>query len=198
VFWFRWPPYGNGIRGWIPARRASPDRLAGRKSGIVTQHHHSLGRESIVVGLIGAAAVALWFLIIDSIAGRPFTTPSILGQVVLFRQTTPNVEVVQWNAVAAYTGLHLAAFLGLGGLITRLVFWADRNALARFALLMLFVVFEVLFYGFITMFFEGTRGLFPFWSILAANTFAAAAMGWYLYRRHPALRRALAREPLGA
>src|SRR3954471_16249644 len=40
---------------------------------------HSPTREGTLAGIIGAASVALWFLIVDSIAGRPFFTPAILG-----------------------------------------------------------------------------------------------------------------------
>ena len=163
----------------------------------MTRHHHSFGRESIITGLIGAGAVALWFLLVDTIAGKPFATPSVLGQVILFGQTTPVTGAPDWPAVAAYTGLHVASFLLFGALVTKLVFLADRFGIFRFALMMLFVAFEVLFYGILVILFQGTAGMFPLWSILAANSLAALGMGTYLYRRHPALRRGLAREPLG-
>lgn len=162
------------------------------------KHHHSIGGESLVTGLLGAGAVALWFLVVDTLAGRPFVTPSILGQVILFGQTTPVTETVQWSAVAAYSALHVAAFLVIGAVATQLVFLADRHGIFRFVLLMGFIAFEVFFYGLLNMFFRGTEGLFPMWSVLAANTLAAVVMAWYLVRKHPALRRGMAREPLGA
>ena len=161
-------------------------------------HHHSFGKESMTTGLIGAAIVMVWFFIIDLIHGQPLATPSILGQVVLYGKAEPEIVRPLLPAVAAYTGLHIAAFLLIGTLVTWLVFKANRHNIARFALLVLFVTFEVFFYGLLVMFFQGSSGLFPFWSVLAANTLAAAGMGGYLFRRHPALRRALAREPLGA
>ena len=133
-------------------------------------HHHSFGRESLITGLLGAGVVALWFLAIDALAGHPFTTPSILGQVIVFRQDTPETAPVVWLAVAAYTALHLAAFLLIGALVTKMVFLADRNGVFRFALLMLFFAFEVMFYGFLLMFFQSTAGQFPIWSVLMANT----------------------------
>ena len=40
---------------------------------------HSPLREGVLAGMIGAASVALWFLTVDSIAGRPFFTPAVLG-----------------------------------------------------------------------------------------------------------------------
>jgi uncharacterized membrane protein YhhN len=61
-----------------------------------------------------------------------------------------------------------------------------------------FVVFQVFFYGFTYAFFVATRGLFPWWEVLVADTLAVAAMVTYLWRKHPSLKRALAHEALGA
>src|SRR5207244_2367183 len=41
-------------------------------------------REGFIAGLIGAGAVALWVLIVDVIAGRPFFPPGSLGSAVTF------------------------------------------------------------------------------------------------------------------
>ena len=51
-------------------------------------------REGFIAGLIGAGAVALWFLIVDTIAGRPFFTPAMLGSLAWW-----NVAI--GNAIAA-------------------------------------------------------------------------------------------------
>ena len=40
--------------------------------------------EGIVAGLLGAATIAIWFLILDMIQGRPLYTPTVLGTA-LFR-----------------------------------------------------------------------------------------------------------------
>jgi len=37
--------------------------------------------EGILVGLAGAAAVAIWFLVLDLITASPFRTPALLGAV---------------------------------------------------------------------------------------------------------------------
>ncbi|MEE8581325.1 MAG: hypothetical protein V3T33_07020, partial [Myxococcota bacterium] len=39
----------------------------------------SIAREGFLGGVIGAAAVATWFLILDTLAGQPFYTPAVLG-----------------------------------------------------------------------------------------------------------------------
>jgi hypothetical protein len=82
-------------------------------------------------------------------------------------------------------------------LVTWLVLQADRSALAFLALFMLSMAFEGFCWGLVTMLSLGTT-LFPARSVLGANGLAAAAMAGYLITRHPALRRRVAGEPLGA
>ncbi len=41
---------------------------------------HSIARDGIVAGVLGATAVALWFLGVDMIYATPFTTPAGLGR----------------------------------------------------------------------------------------------------------------------
>lgn len=158
---------------------------------------HSVLGEGSTVGIVGAVIVALWFLALDLIDHRPFYTPSILGQVMMLGRETPSSALVP-EAIAAYSFVHFAAFVLFGIVAVRLVHLATRQSFFRFALLLLVVGFEFFFYGFTYIFFAGTRGLFPWWSILGANTLAAIGMGAYLLWSHPGLRQSLNQEPLGA
>ena len=45
----------------------------------------ALYQEGMIAGILGAAAVAVWFLLLDALAGRPFWTPTVLGTA-LFRR----------------------------------------------------------------------------------------------------------------
>ncbi len=54
--------------------------------------------------------MAVWFLIIDLARGKPLMTPSILGEVILLRNASPSLDVVDTRAVIGYTALHLAAW----------------------------------------------------------------------------------------
>ena len=161
------------------------------------RHHHSVLTEGAVAGMLGAFAVAIWFLALDVYQGRALFTPSVLGQILLMGRSAPGTEAIDTTAVLLYTVFHLAAFTVFGMLVTKLVHLAINIPVLRFGLVMLFVVFEVFFWGFTYMFFAGTRGLFPRGAILIANTLAAVAMATYLWRRHPSLKRALRHEPLG-
>ncbi|HET7600459.1 MAG TPA: hypothetical protein VFK09_09210 [Gemmatimonadales bacterium] len=157
----------------------------------------SVGDEGTYVGAIGAAVVALWFLVIDTIAGVPLRTPSVLGQVLLFGRTRPVVTHADFSAVVAYTAVHVAAFLAFGFVLVALVRWAAREPVVRYALLQLLLVFELFVYGLLSLASEATRELFPFWTVFTANTLAIVAMGAYLWYRHPAVRRVLRETPLG-
>lgn len=154
-------------------------------------HRHSLVKEGAICGLIGAGSVAVWFLVIDVLSGRPLFTPRLLGGMIT-GETDPTLAVVK------YTALHLAAFFGFGLIVTELVHAAVRSPIFRFALMMLFVAFEFFFVGVSVVFLEGTSSDFPLWSVLAANTIAAAAITLYLWKRHPSLVRSFRGEALGS
>jgi hypothetical protein len=158
---------------------------------------HSVLAEGTDVGIIGGLAVAIWFLILDSIAGHPFQTPSLLGQVVLFGNSRPDTTQLVFGAILVYTAFHFAVFALLGMGLVILVHWAERDHVVRFALLPVFLVFEVMFYGLLEILSERTHELFPFWAVITANTLAALSMAIYLWIRHPDLRRSLRETPLG-
>ena len=40
---------------------------------------HSIVREGLIAGFLGATAVAVWFFVVDLIGGRPLFTPNALG-----------------------------------------------------------------------------------------------------------------------
>lgn len=158
---------------------------------------HSIMSEGTDVGIIGGLAVAVWFLILDTIAGRPFHTPSLLGQVVLFGDSTPDTTQIVFGAILVYTAFHFAVFALIGMGLVALVHWGVRDPVVRYALLPLFLVFEVLFYGLLEVFSERTNELFPFWAVLVANTLAAVCMGLFLWKRHPDFRAAVRDTALG-
>jgi hypothetical protein len=163
----------------------------------VLDTNHSTMAEGTDVGILGGLVVAVWFLILDTIAGHPFQTPSLLGQVVLFGDKTPDSSHLVFGAILLYTAFHFAVFALLGMGLVVLVHWGVRDPVVRYALLPVFLVFEVLFYGLLEVFSERTNELFPFWAVVVANTLAALCMGLYLWNRHPDFRAAFRETPLG-
>ena len=157
----------------------------------MAERSHSIPAEGTDVGLIGGLAIALWFLVLDVIAGQPLRTPSLLGQVVLMGDSTPETGSIIFGAILIYTAFHFIVFALLGMGLVAVVHWAIENPVVRFGLLPIFLAFEVLFYGLLEVLSERTGELFPFWAVVSANTLAAISMGLYLWIRHPAFRRSI-------
>jgi hypothetical protein len=106
---------------------------------------HSVLAEGTDVGIIGGLVVAVWFLILDAIEGHPFQTPSLLGQIVLLGERNPDTTHLASTGILLYTAFHFIVFILLGILLVWLVHWGTDNPVVRYALLPLFLVFEVLF-----------------------------------------------------
>ena len=143
----------------------------------------SVIREGIIAGIIGATAVALWFLIIDVLAGQLFRTPLLLGEAAL-SVLGPGEESGAVK-VLAYTIAHYAAFIAFGIIAAAIFRAADRQPAVLAGVLILFVAFELAFYGFTAMFAQGALGGIAWYQIGLANLIAAVLMGRYLVRGHP-------------
>src|SRR6266540_4358071 len=51
-------------------------------------------REGFIAGCIGAATVAAWFLVVDTINGQPLFTPAMLGSAVFWGAHDPSALVI--------------------------------------------------------------------------------------------------------
>ncbi len=149
-------------------------------------------REGTVAGLLGAAGVAVWFLVIDLTQGEFLRTPATLGKAlssVLGHGITDHGTVFY---AAGYTVFHVLVFIGIGVLADKLVHVSERFPSVSAALLMIFGVLECGFY-FAAAFLSDRNvfGSFAWYQVGAANLIAALLMGTYLWRKHPALKPAL-------
>jgi hypothetical protein len=146
-------------------------------------------QEGIVAGLIGAAVIALWFLILDTARGRPLYTPSILGHALFRREVLASGGAVpiSFEMVVVYTWVHAMAFCLIGGLASRLLALAEDRPNLGFGIVLLFVVFEFGFVAAAALLASPILRVIPWPSVLGANLLAAAAMSAYFWRRHPNL-----------
>ena len=164
----------------------------------IVEQPETVSEEGTWIGLLGAGVVALWFLARDVAAGHPLRTPSILGQVLLMGKSAPNVDQLDFAGIILYTAAHVFVFLLFGMAVARLIRWSVKNHFVRYALLQVFLAFELFFCVVLLVFREETRALFPLLSVLIANTLAAVAIGIYLWWHHPELRESMRQTPLGA
>ena len=158
----------------------------------------SILRDGIVAGVLGATAVALWFLGIDLAYGQPFHTPAMLGRDLL-NLFGPRGTEGTFTLVACYTLFHYAAFVGVGLLASVIVHWAQTQPAVLAGAMMLFVAFEIGFYGLSAALRESPGlGSIGGWLVASGNLLAALVMGGYLWRTHPELRAELAHALSGA
>lgn len=161
-------------------------------TGIVSElRYHRTIREGLIAGLVGATAVAVWFLIVDFVAREPLFTPAALGSALLAGARSPEAIRVTAATVLGYSVLHVSAFLLLGVVAAGLVEQAERFPPLVFALVLLFVVFEVFFVGIAALLGAWVLEEIAWWSVMAGNLLAASAMGGYLWRIHPVLQEEL-------
>jgi hypothetical protein len=148
-------------------------------------------KDGTIAGLIGAATIALWFLIVDTLRGRPLYTPSLLGTA-LFRGrdalASPATHPISPLMVLLFTLTHGLIFVVIGQIAARLVRLAEKNANYGFGII-LFLVFFLSGFFFVSMVFEAELLRALTWpAVLAGNLLAVAAMAIYFARRHPGFR----------
>ena len=148
-------------------------------------------REGIIAGLIGAALVAVWFLIYDAAMGRPFRTPSLLGAATFRGVTDPAGVPTAAHLVVQYTVLHGVVFALVGVLIAYLIVSAQSAPSRVLTLFIALMCFEVFFLAVVTWLAHPVLGEIAWWTILAANALAAGGMLIYFFVGHRALGRAL-------
>lgn len=160
-------------------------------------HHHSVGQEATSAGALGAVVVAGWFLLLDFIADRPLHIASVLGQVLLFGDRTPELNRIHFGAAEAYGIFHFASFLLVGWLAVRLLHMAIRQPVWLVGLLLFFVSLESAVFAVSFAVFQGTGAEYLRAPVLIGNLLAVVTMGVYLWRTHRLVVRYVARVPLG-
>jgi hypothetical protein len=143
--------------------------------------------EGMRAGVAGASVIALWFLLVDTVAGRPFYTPTVLGAA-LFRGgaglDAPGGIAPSLELVAGFTWVHYLVFLLIGVGAARLMALAERNPNFGFGIILFFAVFEFGFLLASMVFAEGVMLRLAWPAVAVGNLLAAVAMGVVLWRSH--------------
>lgn len=146
----------------------------------------SILEDGILCGVMGAAVVAVWFFILDTVQGRMLFTPSLLGSVVFLGQSPDQPVSVNGFVVFAYTGLHVLLFFAAGLVIAWMFSLFENNPHFGILVLLLFFLFEAILFTFAAVIFPSLMGALGSIAVASGNLFAAIAMFWFLIRRHPA------------
>ncbi|MFL5488997.1 MAG: hypothetical protein ACJ8AJ_10990 [Gemmatimonadaceae bacterium] len=157
----------------------------------MAERPHNFLREGVITGFIGATAIAVWFLIVDTIQGRPFYTPIFLGKGVVSVLGKNMMGDTAFTHVLGYTIFHYAAFFIVGIVLTVIVHQADRTPGILAGLLVAFVIMTMGFYMIAAAFSQSALGGISWAQIFVANLIASGLMLGWLWRRHPNLNRQL-------
>jgi len=147
----------------------------------------SVLREGVVAGVVGAAVVALWFLVFDIARGRPFLTPSLLGAAVFYGTRSPEGVTIAAGPVIGYTILHVCAFVAFGVVAASVIAVSEREPALFIAFIILFAAFEMFFFAVVAALGQSMLGVIVWWAILVGNLLASIAMLGYFFRMHRAL-----------
>ena len=148
-------------------------------------------REGIIAGLIGASTIALWFLAVDTVHGRPLYTPTLLGTTLLrgaAAVTSAQNLPISLPMVLSFTVVHGLVFIVIGLGAQRLLRLAEKNANYGFGVILLSVILLSGFL-FVSLIFAADILQALSWpAVLAGNLFALGAMSLYFRKHHPAFR----------
>lgn len=150
---------------------------------------HTVAREGLIAGVLGATSVALWFFFIDLLRQQPFETPYLLGQALFLRLGEPPAAGAVAAVVLGYTIFHYAAFIVVGLIAVAIVHRALTEPSVLAGAFILFVIFEVAFHALLSMFGSiPVLGAIAWYNVAVGNLIAALTMGTYIWRTHPELR----------
>src|SRR6185436_16969805 len=121
-------------------------------------------RWGALAGVVGAFVVAVFFLILDLAAGRPFATPTALGATVFLGEPFDLARAPSWTLVTGYSAVHGGVFVGLALLVSSMVLGSRRPPPPPASLTLILIGF----------FFAGLTLLFVGFLAFSSTTLASA------------------------
>ncbi|MBW2418765.1 MAG: hypothetical protein JRH19_09480 [Deltaproteobacteria bacterium] len=136
---------------------------------------------------VGGSIVAIFFLIVDTLNGQAFFTPTLMGSVLLQGAAADAVIEPDLEIVAYYSIAHFVAFGLLGAAISFLVHELELySSHPAILLLTIFVIFEVGFFLSCVIFMPGVLVRLGFAQVAVANLLCAAGIAlWLVYSHRP-------------
>lgn len=143
--------------------------------------------EGLATGMIGAAAVAIWFLLVDIVAGRPFHTPAALGSALWLGAESEAEVRTTAGLVAGYTVVHVGAFAAAGFVLSLAATYLERAPSRALVVALALLLLEALTLAILLLTASWVLSSVGLWAISSANVVAVIAMAWWLSRTHGAL-----------
>ena len=132
---------------------------------------------SVVAGVIGATALAFWFLVIDGSQGEPFRTPGFLAGALL---GTDALEP-SFGPVVLYSLVHYAAFISVGVGASWILSKTHTTPNIFLGLALGFGLFDLVFYRSLAVTGVDIVGEFGWPAVLAGNLIAGVSLMSFLH-----------------
>ena len=139
----------------------------------------------MLAGLVGAALLAAWFLILDVLRGQPLYTPTLLARAILWRGAglAPGEPVEASLALTlAFTAVHALAFAAIGLTVAEFLRRFDLVHSKALMLVLLFGALCVAFFAFGVTFAAVGPDRITMRDAFIGNVIAAFGMAGYLGR----------------
>jgi hypothetical protein len=138
----------------------------------------------VIAGLLGAAALALWFLAVDAIRAEPFATPTFVARALLgLAEAEPGTALL-----VMYTAFHFMVFILVGVAVAFVTEKANIPPHGLLGLVLGFLLFDLIFYAGVVV--TGTNVVEELgWpAVLAGNLIAGYVLMRYLYMTRDGLK----------
>lgn len=134
---------------------------------------------------VGGSTIAVFFLVVDLIAGHPLFTPSLIGTVLVTGADAAAVTEVRLDMVAYFSVAHFGVFLALGAAISLMCRWTGLSKTSpRTVVAAVFTLLTVGFFVGGQLLMPGVGAVIGVPFILAANLLTAGSMAAFLKWAH--------------
>jgi len=125
-----------------------------------------------LAGILGATAIAVWFLILDSVQGMPLYTPAFIASSLF------GLEGVQYHtgAILLFTLIHYAAFIVVGIFAAWIAKQVEVIPGVLLGVALGFLLFDIVFYGSIVLTGADVIGEFGWPVVLTGNIIAGIVL----------------------
>jgi hypothetical protein len=141
--------------------------------------------DGVYGGLVGASTIALFFLIVDLVQGRPLWSPTVMGAALLEGIAPASVETIRLDMVAFYSIIHFAtlfAFSAALGFVCRRSAMVARHSLVIVALVFVVLTGVVLVAD--ALFMNGAVAVLGYGPVLIANALTGVSMAVFIKWAH--------------
>lgn len=149
----------------------------------------------LMIGGLGALAVAIWFLIAGWAVGRPLLVFAALGSAFVWNALTPEDVRQTAETIGGYLAIHLAAFAAFGLIVRWSATVLRRHPRYWLIWLLGFIVLESVVLGTVGTMARTVMGIFGWWTVVIGNAIALAVMGWRAWVAYPVTAHRLSQAP---